>query len=89
MAEGDREKIRFTLTTNLRGEEVRKSVDMRLNSRLLNFIELYEELFEIDLYAYRLKFIDRNTGKEVNTLAQVNRDKGEPRVELFVEAPGG
>jgi uncharacterized protein YlaN (UPF0358 family) len=89
MTEGDREKIRFTLTTNLRGEEVRKSIDMRLNSRLLNFIELYEELFEIDLYAYRLKFIDRNTGKEVNTLNQVNRDKGEPRVELFVEAPGG
>lgn len=76
MADSDREKIRFTLTTNLRGEEVRKSIDMRLNSRLLNFIELYEELFEIDLYAYRLKFIDRNTGKEVSTLSQVNRDKG-------------
>ena len=85
----DREKIRFSLVANLRGEEVKKVIDMRLNSRLLNFIELYEELFEIDLYAYRIKFIDKNTGKEVNTLSQVSRDKGEPRVELFVEAPGG
>jgi hypothetical protein len=64
MSEGnDREKIRFSMVTNLRGEEVRKSIDMRLNSRLLNFIELYEELFEVDLYAYRIKFIDKNTGK--------------------------
>lgn len=85
----DREKIRFSMVTNLRGEEVKKVIDMRLNSRLLNFIELYEELFEIDLYAYRIKFIDKNTGKEVSTLSQVSRDKGEPRVELFVEAPGG
>jgi hypothetical protein len=38
----DREKIRFVMTTNLRGEEVRKAIDMRLNSKLLNFIELYE-----------------------------------------------
>lgn len=64
------------MVTNLRGEEAKKSIEMRLNSQLLNFIELYEELFEIDLYAYRIKFIDKNTGKEVNTLAQVNREKG-------------
>lgn len=80
----DREKIRFTMVTNLRGEEVRKTIDMRLNSRLINFIELYEELFEIDLYAYRIKFIDKNNGKEITTLSQVYRDKGEPRIELFV-----
>lgn len=77
------------MTTNIRGDEVKKTIDMRLNSRLLNFIELYEELFEIDLYAYRLKFIDKNTGKEITMLSHANKDKGEPKIELFVEAPGG
>jgi hypothetical protein len=35
---------------------------MRVNAKLIGFIELYEEIFGIDLYAYKLKFIDRNTG---------------------------
>ena len=49
---------------------------MRLNAKLLNFIELYEELFDIDLYAYKLKFFDANTGKEISSLAQADRSKG-------------
>jgi len=35
---------------------------MRVNAKLIGFIELYEEIFGIDLYAYKLKFIDQNTG---------------------------
>ena len=30
------------MTTNLKGEAVRRAIDMRLNSKFLNFIELYE-----------------------------------------------
>ena len=64
------------MMTNIRGDEVRKVIDMRLNARLIAFIELYEELFEIDLYAYKLKFIDCNTGREINNLKQADRSKG-------------
>lgn len=72
----DRDKIKFTLITNITGEENKKVIDMRLNAKLIGFIELYEELFGIDLYAYRMKFIDRNTGAEINTLSQADRSKG-------------
>lgn len=42
MAEGnDRQKIKFTMITNLRGGDIKKSIQMRLNSKLINFIELY------------------------------------------------
>lgn len=85
----DRDKIKFTLITNITGEENKKVIDMRLNAKLIGFIELYEELFGIDLYAYRMKFIDRNTGAEINTLSQADRSKGEVSVQLYVEAPGG
>jgi len=51
------------MMTNIRGDDVKKSIEMRLNARLVAFIELYEELFEIDLYAYKLKFVDCNTGR--------------------------
>ncbi len=62
---------------------------MRLNAKLIGFIELYEELFGIDLYAYKIKFFDMSTGAEINTLSQADRSKGEASVQLYVEAPGG
>lgn len=77
------------MTTNLRGDEVKKIIEMRPSARLNNFIELYEELFEIDLYAYRIRFYDKNNGNEITEVSKINRSKGEARVELFVEAPGG
>ena len=77
------------MITNIRGQQNKKVLEMRLNARLLTFIQLYEELFEIDLYAYKIKFIDCNTGKQINNLLQADRSKGEAQVELFVEAPGG
>ncbi len=49
---------------------------MRLNAKLTSFIEVYEEVFDIDLYAYKMKFIDKNTGREINTLSQADRTKG-------------
>jgi hypothetical protein len=43
MSEGEgKDKIRLTMLTNVRGEEMKKVINMRTNSRLLNFIELYE-----------------------------------------------
>jgi hypothetical protein len=51
------------MTTNLKGDKFPKKIDMRLNSKFVNFIELYEEIFDIDLYAYKLKFMDRATNK--------------------------
>ena len=86
---GDREKVKMVLITNIRGDSMKKVVEMRLSARLMAFVELYEEIFEIDLYAYKLKFMDCNTGREINNLSQADRSKGEVQVELFVEAPGG
>lgn len=80
----DRDKIKFSMITNITGEEHKKIIDMRLGAKLIGFIELYEELFGIDLYAYKIKFIDRNTGAEINTLGQADRSKGEVSVQLYV-----
>lgn len=85
----EREKVKMIMITNIRGDQVKKVIDMRLNARLMAFIELYEQIFEIDLYAYKMKFIDRNTGREINNLLQADRSKGQAHIELYVEAPGG
>lgn len=39
------EKVKMVMMTNIRGDQVRKNIEMRLNARLIAFIELYEELF--------------------------------------------
>jgi hypothetical protein len=85
----ERDKIKFSMITNIGGEENKKTIEMRLNAKLIGFIELYEELFGIDLYAYKIKFFDMSTGAEINTLSQADRSKGEASVQLYVEAPGG
>ena len=74
----------MVMITNVRGDQLKKVIEMRLNARLMAFIELYEEIFEIDLYAYKLKFIDSNTGREINNLMQADRSKGEAQVELYI-----
>ena len=51
------------MITNITGEDKKKNIEMRANTKFINFIELYEEIFSIDLYAYKLKFYDKNTGK--------------------------
>lgn len=38
----EREKIKFTMITNITGQENKKTIDMRLNAKLIGFIELYE-----------------------------------------------
>ncbi len=58
----ERKKVRVMMTTNINGQAVKKTLLMRVNAKLIGFIELYEEIFGIDLHVYRLKFIDRNTG---------------------------
>ena len=88
MAEHDRDKITFTLLTNLHKDK-KSSIEMRLGARFDDFIELFEEIFEVDLYGYRLKFLDKSTGRQIQQLKEANRKNGNPVVELFVEAPGG
>jgi len=77
------------MITNITGEDKKKTIEMRANAKFINFIELYEEIFDIDLYAYKLKFYDKNTGKEIESLSKADCSRGEIRVELYVEAPGG
>ena len=62
---------------------------MRLCAKFEDYIELFEEIFEVDLYGYKLKFMDNNTGRQLTQLKDASRANGEPVVELFVEAPGG
>jgi len=51
----------------------------------MSYIELWEELFDLDLYAYRLKFVDRNTQREITCLMEADRDSNSvPKVELVV-----
>lgn len=76
----ERDKIKFTMLTNITGEDKKKTIEMRGNAKFINFIELYEEIFDIDLYAYKLKFYDKNTGKEIESLSKADRSKGEIRV---------
>jgi len=76
------------LVTNLR-KGIEKKIEMRANSQLINFIELYEEIFDIDLYAYKLKFFDNNSKKEVTKPSQAVSSQSIPSIMLHVETPGG
>jgi hypothetical protein len=38
----EREKVKMVMVTNIRGDQVKKTIEMRLNARLMSFIELYE-----------------------------------------------
>lgn len=63
-----KEKKTFIMTTNVKGPNEERKVTIRLEAKFIGFIELWEELFDLDLYAYRLKFFDKTTNKEITCL---------------------
>lgn len=69
-------KRKLILSTNINSPPIKRILEMRPNARFLQFIELYEEIFDIDLYGYKLKFIETDTRKEVFTFGDCNLMNG-------------
>ncbi len=51
------------MITNVKGPKEERKVTIRQDAKFISFIELWEELFDIDLYGYRIKFRQLETNK--------------------------
>lgn len=86
------QKIEFELSTNVCPKNKIRRVKVYKEVPLSNFMELYEQIFGIDLYAYRVSFLHEKKAisklEDIEELEQAVRDNN-LKLELFVEYAGG
>ncbi len=59
MEQNSREKRTIIMVSNVKGDECMRKLNFRNHHNFDAFLELYEEIFDLDLYAYRVRFVDR------------------------------